>query len=89
MKAKLNYKIVTMQQDGWSKVQNDPAIATCVTSQGIHMQLTASTFSNSHLTAWFNLVVSGPSKMNYAVNSQYLLKQSLDCMIQPGTVRST
>ena len=54
-----------------------------------NMQLTASTFSNSHLTAWFSLVWSGPPNIKYAVNSQYLLKQSLDCMIQPGVAKST
>ena len=34
MKTKLNNKIVTMQQDGWSTVQNDPVIATSVTCEG-------------------------------------------------------
>ena len=33
-------------------------------------------------------VISGPPNIKYAVDSQYLLKQSLDCMIQPGVVRS-
>ena len=54
-----------------------------------NVQLRATTFSNSHLTAWFRLVWSGPPNIKYAVDSQYLLKQSLDCMIPPGVVRST
>ena len=46
------------------------------------MQLTDSTFSNSHLTALFSLVWSGPSNIKYTVDSQYVLKQPLHCMIQ-------
>ena len=34
MKAKLQGKTVTMQQDGWSTLQNDPVIATSVTCEG-------------------------------------------------------
>ena len=33
MKAKLEGKIVTMQQDGWSTLHNDPVIATSVTCE--------------------------------------------------------
>ena len=53
------------------------------------MQLTANIFSDSHLTAWFSLMSSGPPNIKYAVDSQYIHKQSLDCMIQPGVVRFT
>ena len=34
MKQLLNNKTITMQQDGWSSVQNDPVIATSVVSDG-------------------------------------------------------
>ena len=34
MKHKLEGKTVTMQQDGWSTLQNDPVIATSVTCEG-------------------------------------------------------
>ena len=34
MKAQLDGKIVTMQQDGWSTIHNDPVIATSVTCAG-------------------------------------------------------
>ncbi len=34
MKVKLHGKVVTMQQDGWSTLQNDPVIATSVTCEG-------------------------------------------------------
>jgi len=34
MKKKLDGKVVTMQQDGWSDIHNNPVIATSVTSEG-------------------------------------------------------
>ena len=54
-----------------------------------NMQLTASTFPNSHLAVLFSLVWSCPPNIKCAVDSQYLPKQSLGCIIQPGVVRST
>ena len=65
---------------------NQPGVVRTITSS---MQLIASTFPTSHLTAWFSLVWSCPPNIKHAVDSQYLLKQSLDCMVQPGVVRST
>ena len=37
----------------------------------------------------FGYWTKGHSNIKYAVDSQYLLKQSLDCMIQAGVVRSS
>ena len=50
-KARLNNKTMTMQQDGWSTVQNDPVIATCVTSQGKGYFVDAKDTGTAHKTA--------------------------------------
>jgi len=34
MKSKLHGKIVTIQQDGWSNIHNDPIVASCVSVEG-------------------------------------------------------
>ena len=47
MKEKLQGKTVTLQQDGWSSLQNDPVVASSVTCEGrgyfIDAQYTGST----------------------------------------------
>ena len=51
MKQLLNNKTVTMQQDGWSSVQNDPVIATSVVSGGKGYFVDAKDTGTSHKTA--------------------------------------
>ena len=51
MKQLLNNKTVTMQQDGWSSVQNDPVIATSVVSDGKSHFVDAKDTGTTHKTA--------------------------------------
>jgi len=51
MKAELNNKTVTMQQDGWSTVQNDPVIATCISVEGKAYFVDAKDTGTTHKTA--------------------------------------
>ena len=51
MKQFLNNKTVTMQQDGWSSVQNDPITATSVVSDGKGYFVDAKDTDITHKTA--------------------------------------
>ena len=51
MKQFLNNKTVTMQQDGWSSVQNDPVITTSVVSDGKGYFVDAKDTGTTHKTA--------------------------------------
>ena len=51
MKQLLNNKTVTMQQDGWSAVENDPVIATSVVSDGKGYFVDTKDTGTSHNTA--------------------------------------
>lgn len=51
MKEKLNGKTVTMQQDGWSTIQNDPVIATSVTCDGNGFFIDATSTGSTSKTA--------------------------------------
>ena len=51
MKQLRNNKTTTMQQDGWSSVQNDPVIATSVVSDGKGYFVDAKDTGTTHKTA--------------------------------------
>ena len=51
MKQLLNNKTITMQQDGWSSVQNDSVIATSVVSDGKGYFVDAKDTGSTHKTA--------------------------------------
>ena len=51
MKQLLNNKTITVQQDGWSSVQNDPVIATSVVSDGKGYFVGAKDTDITHKTA--------------------------------------
>jgi len=51
MKTKLQGKTITMQQDGWSTLQNDPVIATLVTCEGCDYFIDAQSTGSTPKTA--------------------------------------
>jgi hypothetical protein len=74
MKTKLEGKTVTMQQDGWSTLQNDPVISTSVTCEGSGYFIDAQSTGSTQKTA--------DNCKQMLVDSKAYAEQTYDCHVR-------